>query len=47
MHMALLLATLYSLIVLYHFHVDSAMPWHVCKREGDEAIALPASRFNF
>ena len=45
--MALLLATLYSLIVLYHFDVDSAMSWHVSKHEGDEAIALPASRFNF
>ena len=34
-------------IVLYHFYVDSAMPWLVCKHEGDEAIALPANRFTF
>ena len=34
-------------IVFYHFDVDSAMSWHVCKHVGDEAIALPASRFNF
>ena len=45
--MVLLLATLYTLIVHYNFDVHSAMPWHACKHEGDEAIALQASRFNF
>ena len=45
MHMALLLATLYSCSTFITLMLIAL--FYVCKHKGDESIVLPASLFNF